>query len=216
MSEDRKKLPSDCYLFLLGDISVGKTALFKKIGGAKFEEIIISSIGIDKKTLYYDSNLLKEHDIDLKDDDSFILYDTLGDKDQLKTMKNFLGEPDGVVIVYDISNPKSLENIDSWIQFVKENYHIKYDNTIFLLGNKKDKQEGKENSKPVSEEEANNICKSKNLIWGGEVSAKDCSQAELLEIFLKFFKIIIENKQKEPENLPNKNKKKKGCCPCLE
>ena len=216
MSEDRKKLPSDCYLFLLGDISVGKTALFKKIGGAKFEEIIISSIGIDKKTLYYDSNLLKEHDIDLKDDDSFILYDTLGDKDQLKTMKNFLGEPDGVVIVYDISNPKSLENIDSWIQFVKKNYHIKYDNTIFLLGNKKDKQEGKENSKPVSEDEAIKICETKNLIWGGEISAKDCSKEQLLKIFLKFFKKIYENKQKEQKNLQSKTNEKKGCCSCLK
>ena len=203
MSEDRKKLPSDCYLFLLGDMSVGKTALFKKISTDEFQEKIISSIGMDMKTLDYES-------------DSFKLFDTLGNKEYIKNMKNYYKDLDGAVIVYDIWDPKSLKDIDFWIRLVKENSHIKDANTIFLLGNKKDKQEGKENSTRVSEEEANNICKSKNLIWGGEVSAKDCSQAELLEIFLKFFKIIIENKQKEPENLPNKNKKKKGCCPCLE
>ena len=203
MSEDRKKLPSDCYLFLLGDISVGKTALFKKISTDEFQEKIISSIGMDMKTLDYES-------------DSFKLFDTLGNKEYIKNMKNYYKDLDGAVIVYDIWDPKSLKDIDFWIRLVKENSHIKDANTIFLLGNKKDKQEGKENSTRVSEEEANNICKSKNLIWGGEVSAKDCSQAELLKIFLKFFKIIIENKQKEPENLPNKNKKKKGCCPCLE
>ena len=203
MSEDRKKLPSDCYLFLLGEISVGKTALFKKISTDEFQEKIISSIGMDMKTLDYES-------------DSFKLFDTLGNKEYIKNMKNYYKDLDGAVIVYDIWDPKSLKDIDFWIRLVKENSHIKDANTIFLLGNKKDKQEGKENSTRVSEEEANNICKSKNLIWGGEVSAKDCSQAELLEIFLKFFKIIIENKQKEPENLPNKNKKKKGCCPCLE
>ena len=203
MSEDRKKLPSDCYLFLLGDISVGKTALFRKISTDEFQEKIISSIGMDMKTLDYES-------------DSFKLFDTLGNKEYIKNMKNYYKDLDGAVIVYDIWDPKSLKDIDFWIRLVKENSHIKDANTIFLLGNKKDKQEGKENSTRVSEEEANNICKSKNLIWGGEVSAKDCSQAELLEIFLKFFKIIIENKQKEPENLPNKNKKKKGCCPCLE
>ena len=203
MSEDRKKLPSDCYLFLLGDMSVGKTALFKKISTDEFQEKIISSIGMDMKTLDYES-------------DSFKLFDTLGNKEYIKNMKNYYKDLDGAVIVYDIWDPKSLKDIDFWIRLVKENSHIKDANTIFLLGNKKDKQKGKENSTRVSEEEANNICKSKNLIWGGEVSAKDCSQAELLEIFLKFFKIIIENKQKEPENLPNKNKKKKGCCPCLE
>ena len=148
--------------------------------------------------------------------DSFKLFDTLGNKEYIKNMKNYYKDLDGAVIVYDIWDPKSLKDIDFWIRLVKENSHIKDANTIFLLGNKKDKQEGKENSTRVSEEEANNICKSKKLIWGGEVSAKDCSQAELLKIFLKFFKIIIENKQKEPENLPNKNKKKKGCCPCLE
>ena len=203
MSEDRKKLPSDCYLFLLGDTSVGKTALFRKISTDEFQEKIISSIGMDMKTLDYES-------------DSFKLFDTLGNKEYIKNMKNYYKDLDGAVIVYDIWDPKSLKDIDFWIRLVKENSHIKDANTIFLLGNKKDKQEGKENSTRVSEEEANNICKSKNLIWGGEVSAKDCSQAELLKIFLKFFKIIIENKQKEPENLPNKNKKKKGCCPCLE
>lgn len=203
MSEDRKKLPSDCYLFLLGDTSVGKTALFRKISTDEFQEKIISSIGMDMKTLDYES-------------DSFKLFDTLGNKEYIKNMKNHYKDLDGAVIVYDIWDPTSLKNIDFWIRLVKENSHIKDANTIFLLGNKKDKQEGKENSTRVSEEEANNICKSKNLIWGGEVSAKDCSQAELLKIFLKFFKIIIENKQKEPENLPNKNKKKKGCCPCLE
>jgi len=203
MSEDRKKLPSDCYLFLLGDISVGKTALFRKISTDEFQEKIISSIGMDMKTLDYES-------------DSFKLFDTLGNKEYIKNMKNYYKDLDGAVIVYDIWDPKSLKDIDFWIRLVKENSHIKDANTIFLLGNKKDKQEGKENSTRVSEEEAINICKSKNLIWGGEVSAKDCSQAELLKIFLKFFKIIIENKQKEPENLPNKNKKKKGCCPCLE
>ena len=203
MSEDRKKLPSDCYLFLLGDMSVGKTALFKKISTDEFQEKIISSIGMDMKTLDYES-------------DSFKLFDTLGNKEYIKNMKNYYKDLDGAVIVYDIWDPKSLKDIDFWIRLVKENSHIKDANTIFLLGNKKDKQEGKENSTRVSEEEANNICKSKKLIWGGEVSAKDCSQAELLKIFLKFFKIIIENKQKEPENLPNKNKKKKGCCPCLE
>ena len=203
MSEDRKKLPSDCYLFLLGDVSVGKTALFKKISTDEFQEKIISSIGMDMKTLDYES-------------DSFKLFDTLGNKEYIKNMKNYYKDLDGAVIVYDIWDPKSLKDIDFWIRLVKENSHIKDANTIFLLGNKKDKQEGKENSTRVSEEEANNICKSKKLIWGGEVSAKDCSQAELLKIFLKFFKIIIENKQKEPENLPNKNKKKKGCCPCLE
>ena len=203
MSEDRKKLPSDCYLFLLGEISVGKTALFRKISTDEFQEKIISSIGMDMKTLDYES-------------DSFKLFDTLGNKEYIKNMKNYYKDLDGAVIVYDIWDPKSLKDIDFWIRLVKENSHIKDANTIFLLGNKKDKQEGKENSTRVSEEEANNICKSKKLIWGGEVSAKDCSQAELLKIFLKFFKIIIENKQKEPENLPNKNKKKKGCCPCLE
>ena len=203
MSEDRKKLPSDCYLFLLGDMSVGKTALFKKISTDEFQEKIISSIGMDMKTLDYES-------------DSFKLFDTLGNKEHIKKMKNYYKDLDGAVIVYDIWDPKSLKDIDFWIRLVKENSHIKDANTIFLLGNKKDKQKGKENSTRVSEEEANNICKSKNLIWGGEVSAKDCSQAELLKIFLKFSKIIIENKQKEPENLPNKNKKKKGCCPCLE
>lgn len=205
MSEDRKKLPSDCYLFLLGDISVGKTALFRKISTDEFQEKIISSIGMDMKTLDYESN-------------SFKLFDTLGNKEYIKNMnmKNSYKDLDGAVIVYDIWDPKSLKDIDFWIRLVKENSHIKDATTIFLLGNKKDKQEGKENSTRVSEEEANNICKSKNLIWGGEVSAKNCSQAELLKIFLEFFKIIIENKQKEPENLPNKNKKKKGCCPCLE
>ena len=55
-----------------------------------------------------------------------------------------------------------------------------------LVGNKLDLVNKKEKERQVTEEEAINMCNKFNMIWGGEISAKEIDYNELMELIKKF------------------------------
>ena len=82
----------------MGDSAVGKTSLFNELIAEAFEQNIISSLGIDKRTLSKKINIPKdgEKKVDI------YLFDTAG-KEQFRTISVFyLGDSKGVLITYYI------------------------------------------------------------------------------------------------------------------
>ena len=58
----------------------------------------------------------------------------------------------GIMIVYDITNPKSFENVKNWIKNIEEN--ASDDVELMLLGNKCDM----EDSRAVTREQGEKVC----------------------------------------------------------
>ena len=84
---------------------------------------------------------------------------------------------------------------------------------VVLIGNKVDLAKANPESREVTTEEAENICKEKNIFWGGECSAKDFSEEELNEIFTKYTQEIykkvginIMKAQKVEKDKPKKSR----------
>ncbi|MFK7823946.1 MAG: Rab family GTPase [Oligoflexales bacterium] len=136
----RAKAISELRITMLGDSAVGKTALLEQLRGRKFDEKLIFSMGIDFATTKAVINL---------EDVRFITYDTWGIpyyRDSISiTIKNNL---DGALIVFDLTEPSSLENIDVWIDIIRT---ISKKTPIVLIGNKADNKKSRLVDRKIAE-----------------------------------------------------------------
>ena len=138
MKED-KEIP-DCKITLIGDSSVGKTSIIGKFVTGIFLQNIGSTSTPNYSQKYYEK---KGKKICLN------LWDTAGQEKFRSLGKTFYKNSFIILIVYDICNRESFENIKNiWYPDIKNNGERF--NIIAIVGNKKDKYEEEE----VTEQEA--------------------------------------------------------------
>ena len=142
-------------IIFIGDISVGKTSIINVLTGYKFNDEYEASIGVDffSKTIKYKGKTIKLQ-----------IWDSAGQEKFRSLIPNYIRGSSLVFIVYDITNKKSYNNLQSWIDFVN---NIENAN-IVIIGNKIDL----ENKREVTKEEALKFCEEKNYDFY-EVSAKE-------------------------------------------
>ena len=209
-------------LILLGDTSVGKTCLFKKITSGSFIEKNVSTVGIDRRTIKVQCNFEEEE----KDNNNIIitLTDTAGQERFKAITKSYYKGSDAAILIYDITERKTFEHLKDWIESIRssasainnENYFI------FLIGMKSDLIVSGKKQRKVEIEEALNKCKEYNLEWGGECSNKEFSEEKYIEIFKGFIQIMYKKvgpkkfrKQSLVKLEPNKKKKhNRNCIDC--
>ena len=75
---------------------------------------------------------------------------------------------------------------------IKESLGEEEKYVIVLLGNKLDLANENPENRGVTTEEAENLCKDKQIFWGGECSAKDFTEEQLKEIFTKYTQEIYK------------------------
>ena len=140
---------------LLGDSSVGKTAICSSLMNIEFAEDMLSTIGSDKL----------ETKFPLKDGKTIklVLWDTAGQERFRSVALTALKAAQGVVIVFDVTNKVSFENIGNWLQEIKDNLS---NPNLVLFGNKADLPD-----RQVTESEARKYAKKMNLEYF-ETSAK--------------------------------------------
>ncbi|XP_039566117.1 ras-related protein Rab-13 [Passer montanus] len=98
-------------LLLIGDSGVGKTCLVIRFAEDNFSSTYISTIGIDFK--------IRTVDIDGKKI-KLQVWDTAG-QERFKTITTaYYRGAVGIVLVYDITDEKSFENIQNWMKSIKE------------------------------------------------------------------------------------------------
>ena len=121
-------------IILLGDTSVGKTCLFKRITVDVFKEKSVSTIGIDKKTFKLKCDLTgKDGDTSTKIVD-VILTDTAGQERYRAMTKTYYKSSEAALILYDITKKNTFENINDWIQSINTSTLIdKNKYVIFLM-----------------------------------------------------------------------------------
>ena len=144
-------------IMTLGNSEVGKTCFILKYTENFFQELYLTTVGIDFK--------IKNETINNKQYKLF-LYDTTGQEKYKSIALNIIKNAQGIILMYDITNKKSFESIPEWIRSIKD---AKGDNfPMILLGNKLDK----EDIRIVSEKDGKDLAKEYNMEFF-ETSNKD-------------------------------------------
>ena len=158
---ERKKYENVLFpmrIILFGDEKVGKTSICKSFDYNDIDEDYTPTVGTDKLETNYRLNDEKEVKL--------IIWDTTGNERLLETSINNLHYIEGIILVFDVTNKQSFENIKGWLTKINDYFGNKA--TIILFGNKVD--EDKEIK--VTEEEIKLFCGKKELKYFG-VSAKN-------------------------------------------
>ncbi|KAF3858017.1 hypothetical protein F7725_011218, partial [Dissostichus mawsoni] len=127
-------------LLLIGDSGVGKTCVLFRFSEDAFNSTFISTIGIDFKirTIELDGKKIKLQ-----------IWDTAG-QERFRTITTaYYRGAMGIMLVYDITNEKSFENIKNWIRNIEE--HASSDVEKMVLGNKCDINDKRQVSKDRGE-----------------------------------------------------------------
>ena len=208
-------------IILIGNTGVGKTSIFRKLSTGEFSDTNISTIGVEKKTIYINFK-------DDKNDKKIInvsLFDTAGQEKFRSITLNYFKGSDGILLIYDITNRSTFENVGMWIDSINEaigsnNNESKFQ--IILIGNKSDLIGQNGLKREVEEEEAKEISEKYKMLWGGEVSTKNIEFDELMKLFESYVKNIykkVGDKPNEKQNVKKIGKytKKKGnnCCSAI-
>lgn len=151
-------------IILIGDSTVGKSSLLKYFTDGKFAEVSDPTVGVD-----FFARLIQVTDgtrIKLQ------LWDTAGQERFRSITKSYFRNSVGVLVVFDICNRKSFENVPTWMLEAKT--HIEPHQAVFILvGCKSDLTEQRE----VSFEEANTFADFNEMAFV-ETSAKTGEKVE--------------------------------------
>ena len=113
---------------LLGDGKVGKSAICNIFLGLEFNIDTMTTIGSEKF----------EKKINLKNGKEIrlILWDTAGQERFRSAALRTIKFVQGIVLVFDVSDKKSFENINMWLEEINDNFE---NPCLVLFGNKIDK-----------------------------------------------------------------------------
>ena len=171
-------------IILLGDCGVGKTSILRRYIHNSFTMSNNSTVATE----------FEEKNIEVDQDSVACLkiWDTMGEERYSILVKNYYKDSHGVIIVFDLCNRSSFENIKNILKDVNDN--APKDVIIFIVGNKLDLSEDRK----VKDDEVKKLF---NDIGYYEVSAKNGNNISLLFEQLTY-KII--DKQKEEKNNDDK------------
>ena len=184
-------------ILLLGDSTVGKTCFLLRYTDDTFLDLHMATIGLDyrlKTMILDDQKMVKVQ-----------LWDTAGQDKFRAITRNYYKGARGIILIYDVTNIKSYENIKKWINEIKDEISDKV--TIILIGNKIDNVV----QRKITKEQGEKLASDYNVAFF-ETSAK--TGEGINESVLYLVKKIMET---DPEvksrgkNLNIKIKTKKCC-----
>ena len=172
-----------CQLLIIGDSTVGKTSIITRFANGTFDSNYLATVGLD--------NFTKDEIIDNKTI-RIKIWDTAGQERYKSLTKGFFRNAEGVMLVYDVTNSETYENLKYWMQSIKNNLGENMGEIpIIIIGNKIDCQE-----REVSVEEAENFWKEQGFPYF-ETSAKT---GENIDKTIKFLvKQVINVKEGNKE-----------------
>ena len=199
MTEQKNNQIYEARVITLGDSGVGKTNFIFRFIDDKFSLNYFSTYGIDTK--------FKNVKLDNGSEIKFKIFDTAGQERFKSISQNYIKKANGVLLMYDISDEASFNNIENWMQNIQDNSGNKM--CIVLVATKCDLVE----ERVVSKESGEKLAE-KYGIHFYETSSKDNINIE--KSFYDIAEQIIEkNKGKKVfENnidFNKKHNKKKEC-----
>ncbi|MHA1974294.1 MAG: Rab family GTPase [Candidatus Hodarchaeales archaeon] len=120
-------------IVLLGDPAVGKTTLRDVFMGHPFERKYLPTLGAD----YLSKNVRADQ---IKQIVKLQIWDLAGQSSFREVRRLYYRNAVGALLIFDITNLKTLKNLEFWCEELLLNSKAK-SITIGILGNKKDKKE---------------------------------------------------------------------------
>ena len=116
-----------CKTILIGESGVGKTSIIARYINNKYEEGIMSTHGAN----YISKNVEFE---EYNESINFQIWDTAGQEKYRGLTKIFYKDAKIIILVYDISNRKSFEEIKNyWYKQIMENSNEKISKIIIFI-----------------------------------------------------------------------------------
>lgn len=194
-------------IIVVGDSGVGKTNLINRFASDKFDTNSKATIGVEfvYKTLKINKEVIKVE-----------VWDTAGQERYRAITSSYYKGAKGAIIVYDLTNEDSFNNVESWMnEVIKKGQK---DMQFLLLGNKKDLV----NDRRVTEERGIEKARELNmhLFEASALEKTNVNEAFnylMREIYLEIR--IQKNNENNELNIDqagialniNKNKKRKCC-----
>lgn len=151
-----RKFDHSLKVVAVGESGVGKTCLLVRFVRDTFEENGQSTLGVEFMSKIIET---EKHRIQLQ------LWDTAGQELFRSVTRGYYRGSAGALLLFDLSNRDSFENVEKWLQDVKD--VARDDVVLILIGNKSD-LEGK---RQVTHDEASDFAQKHNMKYF-EVSAK--------------------------------------------
>jgi small GTP-binding protein len=172
-------------IVILGDSYVGKTSLLQKyFENDKFtHRSVVSTISVN----FYIKNIT---------DTKLYFYDI----SLIQTSLSLLSYSDAFVIVFDVSNRNSFENIKDYLSCINK-YYNKTNIPILIVGNKIDEK------REVSFEEAYSFCSDLNLLYHETSVIKNIG----IENCFSMLYVLLKKKNENSIILSQDNDKKTNC-----
>ena len=186
-------------VLLLGDSTVGKTCFLLRYTDNTFLDLHMSTIGLDyrlKTMILENQRIVKVQ-----------LWDTAGQDKYRAITRNYYRGANGIILLFDVTNEKTYDNIKKWIISIKEEIsdHI----CIVLIANKIDNVQERKINKEKGEKLAET--------YG--IKLFECSAKTGEGVNESVFYLVEKIVENDPDfkNRGNNlrlitNKKKKKCC----
>ena len=188
-------------IMVLGNTAVGKTSFILKYTENTFQEVHLSTMGIDYK---------EKHIIIDGKKYRLSVYDTTGQERYRSLAFSLIKNTDGIILIYDVTNESSFKAVPDWIQSAREKKGENY--PMIILGNKIDL----EDERKVKTEDGEELAQKYGLDFY-EISNKENVNIEnaILTLVKKILVYIEQNGKKEINSLITtqtfRKRKKKIC-----
>ena len=185
-------------IMFLGDNDSGKTSIIKRFTTGQYNSLerttITQEFFNENKYYKFDNKIYK---VKVQMVDNYII------NNDLKAMDlSYIKQCDGIILVYDISNEKSIERLNIWGGLIRDNNDKKV--PLFLVPNKADLEK-----KPF---DLDKICEKYEMIKMKDISCKDPDKIdELKKVLNAIIKESYKRKKKRGFNLVYKPKPKSFC-----
>ena len=190
-----------CQLLIIGNSIVGKTSILTKYTTKTYNENYLATVGLD---FFTKDEIIDDKTIRIK------IWDTAGQERYKAITKCFFQRAQGIIIVFDVTNKKSFDDLKIWIDSINSQSKLTEDlenMPIIIIGNKIDIPK-----RVIDKETALNFAKEQNLDYY-ETSAKtgegiDAAIKDLVK------KVMVNiNKKNGRDNLKlSENSQKRKCC----
>ncbi len=172
-----------CKIVLVGECSVGKTALTQRLVYDMYQKRMNATIGVD-----YSTKIFKMNDTSRV---KLQMWDTAGQENFISLIRTYYKDVAGAIIVYDVCDRRTFDRVKFWYSELKKNSGEDY--PILIVGNKID------GLRVVNNYEGQKLAKELNCLYS-EISVKTGQNS--FEAIKKFTQHLY-NKKDELEAFKN-------------
>ncbi|MFX0072671.1 MAG: Rab family GTPase [Candidatus Hermodarchaeota archaeon] len=162
-------------VIVIGDPEVGKTSVVLRFTDKAFLRTYIPTLGVNisaKNIRALDSTV------------QLIIWDVAGQSKFHTMRKHFYKGAEAIILVFDLTKPKSFENINKWFGDIKRSFKSQENLVIYLVGNKGDLKDDRK----ISEDDAEALAEDLNITY---LETSALSGENIMFLFHKIGELLL-------------------------